>query len=204
MTNQHSVTALIGQLEADNSQAAHELWERFLYRMIAAARKKMKNLPRRMVDEEDVVVAAFEAFMSGHKEGRFKQLHNREDLWQVLAMLIERKAIREMRYQFAEKRDARQARGESIFEKAVADSMLGGLDGIAESDPEPVDFFTQGVQEILEQIDDPVQRDIALKRLAGYTNSETAEQIGISKASVERKFSLLRDRLKERMDSELA
>ncbi len=197
MSHEHSVTALIEKLQDGDSLAAQDLWSRFIDKMIRSANRRLKNLPRRMVDEEDVAVAAFEAFLRGQKEGRFERLSSREDLWQILAMLIERKAIREMRFQLAKQRDVRVARGESVFARDLGNSVQAGLDNFAEPDGKAVEVFTENVREILEQIKDPVQREIAIQRLSGYSNAEIAEQIGKSVATVERKFRLLRDSLNE-------
>lgn len=192
----HSISRLISELDSE-SVAASELWEHFIHRMIATASRKLKSLPRRMADEEDIALDAFNAFLNGHKEGRFTKLENREDLWQVLAMLVERRAIREFRFQLAEKRNVRAVRGESVFANVLEDSVAGGLDNVAEVTSETASIFTHGVREILESIGDEVHRKIAIQRLAGFTNAEIAEQLGVSKATIERKFRLLRDKLKQ-------
>ena len=51
------------------------------------------SAPRRAADEEDVVISIFDAAFRGIQEGRFANLGDRHDLWQVLVMLAERKTI---------------------------------------------------------------------------------------------------------------
>ena len=63
----HSVSDLLQQLEGDQSDAARQLWDRFIHRLIGVARKRLQNLPRRAVDEEDVAISAFDAFFRGVK-----------------------------------------------------------------------------------------------------------------------------------------
>ena len=139
----HSVSELLKQLQDDQSMAAHQLWERVLNRLIVTARKHLGNLPRRAVDEEDVAVAAFEAFRRGVKEGRFQKLDNRYDLWQVLAMLTERKAIGVMRHELADKRGGGAGRGESVFQKMIQESSAGvGIDQMSDPNPEMIEMFT--------------------------------------------------------------
>ncbi len=75
------------------------------------ASRKLGDLPRRVADEEDVVLSAFHDFLRGVEEGRFTRLDDREDLWQVLVMLTERKAIGLRRKTQAEKRGGGQVRG---------------------------------------------------------------------------------------------
>ena len=57
----------------------------------------------RTVDEEDVVLSAFNSFCARAKQGKFRQLEDSEDLWQLLVVITQRKAInrykRATRYQ---------------------------------------------------------------------------------------------------------
>ena len=195
MSEQHSVTDLLHKLEEDDSDAARQIWERFAMRLVGAANRQLKGLPRRAVDEEDVVASAFEAFFRGVKEQRFPRLENREDLWQVLAMLTERKAIAVIRKELADKRGGGLNRGESVFEKLVADSSADlGIDRISDPDPYVVEVFTQEVREMLNRLGDELLRKIAVSRLEGYTNAEIAAQMNISLRAVERKLSLIREK----------
>ena len=193
MNETNSITRLIQRLETDESLAARELWDRFIHRLIQAARVRLKNLPRRAADEEDVAITAFDAFLRGVKDNRFARLEHREDLWQVLAMLTERKAIALMRSELAQKRGGGLNRGESVFDHWITDD--GGELGIAnvpDSDPETVDGFTRDVREMLESLKDAKTRDVANAKLAGYTNEEVAQRLRISLRAVERKLQLIR------------
>src|SRR6516225_10624561 len=87
-----SITALIERLEAGDHEAAQPLWERYYPRLVGLARERLRGTPRRVADEEDVALSAFDSFCRGVQEGRFPQLTDREDLWQVLAVIIQRKA----------------------------------------------------------------------------------------------------------------
>jgi RNA polymerase sigma factor (sigma-70 family) len=189
----HSVSDLLKQLEDNQSLAAHQLWELFIERLIVAARRHLGNLPRRAVDEEDVAIAAFEAFLRGAKEGRFKKLDNRNDLWQVLAMLTERKAIGLMRQELADKRGGGTGRGESVFEKMIQESSAGvGIDQVSDPNQETLEVFTLEVRELLDGLGDKLLKQIAMLKLEGYTSVEIAQQLNIALRSVERKLQLIR------------
>lgn len=195
MSEVHSVSDLLQQLEDDQSEAARQLWDRCINRLIGAARKRLRNLPRHAADEEDVAVSAFDAFFQGVKDQRFRRLENREDLWQVLTMLAERKAIAVMRRELADKRGGGLNRGESVFEKLIAESSVaGGIDQVADPDPAIVDGFTQEVREMLEGLDDELLQKIAMKKLEGYTNREIAQQLDIALRAVKRKLQLIRQK----------
>ena len=55
-------------------QVAGGLWLRSFAHLIREAKKHLKSMPRRMVDEEDVAVVAFNAFLTGVAEERFSNL----------------------------------------------------------------------------------------------------------------------------------
>jgi hypothetical protein len=57
MSEHHSLSDLLQQLEDDQSEAARQLWDRFIHRLIGAACRRVQNLPRRAVDEEDMAGA---------------------------------------------------------------------------------------------------------------------------------------------------
>ena len=152
-------------------------------------------MPRRAVDEEDVAVTAFEAFLRGTREGRFSKLETREDLWQVLAMLTERKAIGVLRRELADKRGGGQVRGESVFEKMIMDSSGAiGIADVAAPNPATLELFAGEVREMLDGLGDELLRQIAILKLEGYTNPEVALRLNIALRSVERKLQLIRDK----------
>lgn len=191
----HSVTELLQKLQAGESSADREIWERYVARLIKLARARLPRIPRRAFDEEDVAVTAFEAFLRGVADGRFKQLDNREDLWQVLAMLTERRAIALVRHELAEKRGGGRIRGESAFDEIdPSGSARPGLDQFADPDPAAVDQFTLSVRSLLEALGDDLLRQIAIAKLEGFTNKEIAKRLGISLRGVERKLQLIRQR----------
>src|SRR5207249_7754782 len=65
----------------------------YFQRLVALARQKLRRAPRGMADEEDVALSAFDSFCRGAEHGRFPQLHDRDDLWHLLLVITERKAI---------------------------------------------------------------------------------------------------------------
>jgi RNA polymerase sigma factor (sigma-70 family) len=193
MSDSHSVTYLIHQLEAGNSAAAKKVWDRFIHQLIGLARKRLQGLPRRALDEEDIAVSAFNAFFQGVEENRFERLNDRDDLWQVLAMLAERKAIGALRRELADKRGGGVNRGESVFEQMIAESSGAiGIQGVADPSPMVVDDFTSSVREMLESIGDDTAQTVALHKLSGMTNKEIAAKVGISLRAVERKLAMIR------------
>src|SRR5580700_4631065 len=83
--------------------------------MLAVARQRLGGVARRVADEEDVVVVAFERFLHGVRQGRFPCLDNRGDLWSVLFTLTARQAGRQVRDQERQVRGGGAVRGDSVL-----------------------------------------------------------------------------------------
>ncbi len=195
MSEDRSVTAWIAGLKLGDSAAAGQIWRRYVDRLIRLAHGKLRGSPIRISDEEDVALSAFNDFLEGVEDGRFARLDDRDDLWQVLVMLTERKAIAQRRREQAKKRGGGHVRGESVFAAADADgSQQAGLAQWADEEPTPAFAvqITEEVRRALESLGDDLQREVALGKLAGYTNKELADQLGISLRAVERKLSIIR------------
>src|SRR3954454_170058 len=105
MTSDGSVSQWIGLLKKGDRAAAQPLWAAYFQRLVALARAQLRNSPRRVTDEEDIALSAFDSFCGRAAQGRFPRLEDRDDLWQVLYVLTVRKAIDAMR------REGRQVRG---------------------------------------------------------------------------------------------
>ncbi len=199
-----SVTVWLGQLRDGDSAAAQQLWQRYVERLIRLASRKLGDLPRRVADEEDVALSAFHDFLRGVEDGRFTRLDDRDDLWQVLVMLTERKAIGLRRHVQAEKRGHGQVIGESKLDMNFALSTAGpGIGQLAGCDPTPA--FALQVQEefsrLYELLTDDTLRQIARGKLEGYTNKELADHLGLALRAVERKLQLIRRLWSQELES---
>lgn len=197
MPSDGSVTNWMKQFRDGDTDAAQFLWERYYERLVRLACRKLKGSPRRMADEEDVAIVAFENFLSGIQDGRFPKLEDRNDLWQILVMLTDRKAKDAMR------RDGRRRKHE-IGESAVAkpsasasdSSTLDQLLGDAPT-PESAAQMIDDVRRMLDCLGDDGLRQIALLKLEGYSNERIAAKIGRVSRTVDRKLNLIRERWRE-------
>lgn len=205
MSEPESVTSWLEKLKADRPDAAQEIWARYVEQLVRLASRKLGDLPRRAVDEEDVVLSAFRGFLQGVEDQRFAQLNDRNDLWQVLVMLTERRAIAIRRHEGALKRGGGDVRGESVFVRRVDHgSQKHGLHQVPARDaaPEFAVEMTGRLRELLSQLSDDTQRKIALGKLEGKTNKELSVSLGINLRSVERKLALIRDKWRGEYDDE--
>jgi DNA-directed RNA polymerase specialized sigma24 family protein len=178
-----SVTHWIGQFKDGDPRAAQRLWERYFGQMVRLAQQRLRHLPRRAADEEDVALSAFDSFYRSAGRGRFPQLADREDLWQVLVLLTARKASA------LRQREQRQKRGGG---QPAAEAPLDQVIG-----PEPTPEFAAEVADefrrLLDGLGDDGLRAIALAKMEGYSNEEIATQLACAPRTVERKLRRIRD-----------
>ena len=190
-----SVTEWIEGLKARDEVAAARLWQRYYRRLMGLARKKLGDSPRRMADEEDVVLSAFASLCRRVQEGRFPNLRNRDDLWHVIVRITERKAYAQVRDQARMKRGSGLVAGESAFVDFQAPGDGAGIDQVAGPEPTP-EFaaeMVEAVDRLFKLLEDAELRQIALYKLEGYTNEEVASKIGRSAPTVERRLRLIRE-----------
>ncbi len=89
---ENSVTSWITLLKSGDHDAAKLIWDRFFQRLSDFARAKLGVVSRRAQDEEDLAVSAIHTLCLGAREQRFRQFENRDDLCQLLTMIVARKA----------------------------------------------------------------------------------------------------------------
>jgi len=191
-----SVSQWIDGLKAGDEVAATRLWKRYYGRLLALARKKLGDSPRRIADEEDVVLSAFRSFCKCAKEDRFPDLHDRDDLWHLIVRITERKAAHQSRDQTRQKRGSGLVAGESAFEDGQVSSTGAGINEVAGPEPTP-EFaaeMVEAVDRLFDQLADDQLRQIALHKLEGHTNEEIARLIGRSLPTVKRRLRLIRER----------
>lgn len=191
---EHSETRWLKQLKAGDLEAATPLWTAYFCRLMGLARQKLSGNPQRVADAEDVALSAFHSFCKGVLDDRFQKLNDRNDLWQVLAMITTRKALRQIERERALKRGGGAVRGESVFLKADGSFITSGMSQVVAEGPAP-DFQVAAEEQfdrLLDYLDQPLLREIALLRLEGHSNEEIAEQIGRNVRTVERKLNLIR------------
>lgn len=189
----HSETNWIELLKLQDADAARELWTRYFDRLMEIARRKLGGAARRVADEEDVVLSAFHSFCRGAASDKFQKLEDRNDLWQILAMLISRKTTRQVQKELAAKRGGGGVRGESGFAHGK-DTWSSGIQNAATGGPSPefAAIVDEEFERLLDRLPDDTLRQVALARLEGYSNGEIAAQIGRNERSVERKLQIIR------------
>jgi DNA-directed RNA polymerase specialized sigma24 family protein len=190
-----SSSSWIVRLREGDAEAAQRLWEAYFKRLVRLARIKLRGSRRRVADEEDVALSVMDSFCRAAARGRFPQLKDRSNLWALLVILTARKAADQIEQECRKKRGGGAVRGESVLVQQGGKSESGrGLEQIAGAEPTPA-FAAQmaeAFQRLLDQLDDPNLRTIALRKMEGYTNAEIAGMLGCVTGTIERKLRVIR------------
>lgn len=182
MGDDETVSGWIQELKRGDSLAAERIWARYIARVRGQARRRLGAARKGSADEDDLALSAMNALYQGAREGRFRRLEDRDDLWQILAMLTARKATDLLR---------REQRRREVGESAVAGLADGSRVAIDVPDERFLDALSITCDERLQRLE-PKLRDVALLKLQGFTNEEIAGRRNRSVSTIERYLQLIR------------
>jgi DNA-directed RNA polymerase specialized sigma24 family protein len=189
MSTSQSISLCIDMLKRGDRAAAEKLWDAYMRRLVGLARARMGGTPRRAADEEDVALSAFDSFYRRAETGQFARLSDRDDLWQILVLITERKAIDLIR------REGRKSRGEGKV-LSLSEIEVEGAVAVEAVDPGPTPEFAAQVADefrhLLERLGDDSLRTVAVAKMRGDTNKQVAERLGCIEQTVERKLRSIR------------
>lgn len=188
-----SVTEWIRHLKAGQTDAQRKLWDRYFESLVRIAAAQIKGAPRGVADEEDLALSAFHSLCGRAREGKLREIHDRDDLWRLLVVLSRQKSIDHWRTQL------RQKRGGGLVMSGAAptgddSSMGGGLDDFLNAGPRPdeVAMIREELSLMIQELPDQTLRTIAVGKLEGHTNEELAQNLSVNPRTIERKLQLIR------------
>lgn len=191
-----SVTRLYLELREGREEAATDLWQLCCQALVREARKQLGSNERRMSDEEDVALAVFHELCQGVSDGRLRDDLRREDLTKLLRHFTRQETLDQRRHAQRAKRGGGIVRGDSIFAMhSNGREVRDGFHSVPSPEPSPelMIQLDDQLQRLLASLDDDRLRQVALSVLAGDSRPETAEKLGLSLRSIERKVALIRD-----------
>ncbi len=144
-----------------------------------------------MADEEDVALSALDSFCCAARKGRFPDLADRDGLWRLLLQMTVHKAMGLARH------ERRQRRGGGRVKSLDDDDMVSDEGIVAEivgrePTPEFAAMMADECRRLLEKLDDPQLRELAVAKMEGYSNEEIARRLECSLRTVERRLRLIR------------
>lgn len=184
---------LLAKLAAGDEGAAEQLWEKYYDRLVRMARRRIGDTPRRVVDEEDVVVSAFDSFCEGMKAGEFTELASPADLLGLLIRITLRKSRAKRRWFYAQKRyPAAPAalRGDSADVTVFGSGDGRGVAGCSGLGPSPEDvaLLAERRGRLLGCLTSETLRETAQLKLDGHTNDEIADKMGCTRQTVKNRL----------------
>jgi DNA-directed RNA polymerase specialized sigma24 family protein len=192
MASEGSVTYWLGQLQTGDPAAVQQLWQRYFQRLVGLARQKLRNAPRRVADEEDVALSAFDSFCRNTERGRFPQLLDRDSLWRLLVVCTVRKAAHQIRDEQRLKRGGDTALHGQTARSSDDDGSI--LERVMSREPDPATAaeVAEQCRHLLRLLNEPELEAVALARMEGYSVEEIGAQLGYAPRSIKRKLRLIR------------
>jgi RNA polymerase sigma-70 factor (ECF subfamily) len=185
MPDSPTYRVLLDRWRAGDEAAARQLFDLYVERLMALARRRISQRLNSRVDPEDVVQSVFRTFFGHLKEGHF-QIQDQDDLSKLLVRITVHKTLRQIAFHKAAKRDPNHETGQG-------DEPQERLLELLDREPTP-----DSAVEFLDQLDHflghlrPLDREILRLRMEGYKDVEIAELLGISDRKIRRLMERVR------------
>lgn len=179
---------LLQLCQAGESQAATEIFDRYVARLVALARSRISKKLQRRLDPQDVVQSAYRSFFVHARQDKF-QVERAGDLWRLLAKITLNKLHRQVERHTAAKRTA--AREESL--ESVAEQTLA----IEPSAAEAV-AIAEELRLTLGSLQSNEQQVLGWM-LAGWTEAQMASSLGKSERTIRRLLANVEQKFQDRL-----
>lgn len=174
---------LLRLLQAGESSAAVEIYERYAQRLWRLANKNSSEQLAVRVAPEDIVQSVFRTFFRRATEGHY-ELPDGDELWKLFLVISLNKMRKKAVFHSAAKRDMSRT-------QSIGNSQLSG--------PEtPSDVLRMTVDEMISTLP-AEQQGIVRDRIHGYEITEIAERNSVSRRTTERVLQTFRSRLLEEL-----
>ncbi len=186
MSDRACATELFHRWRCGDQDAAAELFHLYSARLTALAQKNLSDRLAPRLDGEDVVQSVFRTFFVRSARGEFR-IQNSVDLWRLLVKITLAKVSTQGRRHTCAKRDVNAEAG------GMEEWMLEAF----QDEPGPLEAATvvDQIATILNGLPESYGNILAL-RLEGYSRTEIAKRLSISRQTVCRAIDLLKERLK--------
>ncbi|HEV3435993.1 MAG TPA: ECF-type sigma factor [Gemmata sp.] len=179
----------MSELDGGNQEAARQLYERFIDRMVALAAKTLDKSLGAKVDPESVALSVFESFFEGRRKGEIT-LHNWGMVLGVLSHITFRKCLNRNRHLRTQKRDASVEVPFEDWRKATA-----------EPGPAETAILSELLMIALAGFDED-ERAILDQFMSGETVDKVAKTIRLSTRTVHRIIERFRKRIETLLSEE--
>jgi RNA polymerase sigma-70 factor, ECF subfamily len=176
---------LVDRCRKGDADAARELFDRYVDRLVAVARRRLSRPITSRVDPEDIVQSVFRTFFGRLRAGQF-HLDQQNDLCKLLVRITVNKTLRQVAFQKAAKRDpGQEAHAENPDQEQVLELLA------REPAPEEAAAFLDQLEHFLAQLD-AQERRILEMRVQGYSNEDICRDLGIYDRKIRRVMERIR------------
>jgi len=191
------VTLWLEELRNSDHLAAGKLWNHFVSRIQGLARKKLSQKSRRVYDEEDAALSAFQSICSGISSGRFSDLHDRDCLWKLILVITSRKVAFRHRYDRQDRRDINRNFTDYIFTDSEGTISAFVVENVPSREPTPefASDFVETCEALFQAMGDLGLEQVVALRMEGYTDTEIADRLNCSRRTVQRRLEIIRRHL---------
>jgi RNA polymerase sigma-70 factor (ECF subfamily) len=155
-----------------DEQAARQLFDTYMERLVALARRRISQRLASRVDPEDIVQSVFRTFFGRLKAGEF-QIADQDDLCKLLMRITVHKTLRQIAFHRAAKRNPAMEKGQ---QDATDDRLREVLD--REPTPEATVAFVDQLEHFLAKLR-PEEREVLEMRLQGHSNDDISQKLNI-------------------------
>jgi RNA polymerase sigma-70 factor (ECF subfamily) len=163
---------LASYCRAGNEDAARQLFDKYMERLVALARRRISQRMASRVDPEDIVQSVFRTFFGRLRAGQF-EIEDQDDLCKLLMRITVHKTLRQVAFHRAAKRNPALEKGQ---QDVADDRILEVLD--SEPTPEATVAFVDQLEHFLARLR-PEERQVLEMRLQGHSNEEIAAKLKI-------------------------
>jgi RNA polymerase sigma factor (sigma-70 family) len=181
-----SITRLIRAAQEGRTSAVGPLLAVYFDRLVQLARKRLHDLPGMANYDEDLALRSFySVYRRVQDPERPLQLAGRDDLWRLLATRTISRTIDLIR-----RRRPAEALGDHELEQLLT----------REPTPEEAAATADECRRLLDMLEEPELRQIALWKVEGHTNEEIAARLDCVPRTIERKVRRIRSLWKHELE----
>lgn len=195
MADERDVNDVMARLRSGDPEAATEVFQRFLKRLMGLARSRLDPQMQRKISPEDVVQSVFMSFFRRQRDGQI-DVASWDNLWSLLAVITVHKCGHQIRYYHAGRRNASMEQSAFRF----TEDSAAGWEAVAQ---EPTASHAlrlgESLQELLHSLDER-ECQIVILSLQGATVNEISQEAGCSQRTVRRVLEHVRSLLEKQCD----
>ncbi len=177
---------LLRQWKNGDERAAEVLFDRYAFRLVALVASRLNRRYRSQIDPEQVMQSALGSFFDAARHSRI-QVSQNVSLWRLLATFARRKLARSIERHSASKRGGNQTRLPLNDDFDQRPSVSGRFPGFAADDSDADEFLHHLQAELPAD-----QFSVVEGLLAGQSQRELAESLGIDERTVRRRLARVR------------